>query len=485
MSKIFISEELRAVLEKISQNSSIAKILLKGDVNSEILHEDYFNYLSIDNEATDGRLTFLDKTRFDLIVKSGDNLWESSKRYSTKPGALINKIFNSVSPKEVENFASLIKAALTKNTFKFSIVEGDEIKKWYLYDSYQSLDRGTLGASCLRHPHSQPLLEFYIHNKNKIKLLIMTDKNNRLVGRTLLWDIEPKKVMDRIYTINTDDEFYFKKWADENGYIYKHKQNWNATYLFESKGEVEKIKMEIKVDRFDFKLMPYLDTFKWFDFKKGVFFNYKPSDLDNVRTFMTTNGGSYPANHLELDQLDDHYWTQEEIVRLDYINLNTRNTNCVWSDICEKYILSKDSLYDEELGDYMFSKEYDFLNPADRISKIRDQKRKYLEERKLAFSKQKLDKISNFSNIVMEYYRDGNININDLTEVLSEVRSEANTTNMDSFFSGIDYRTFTEGRINTRYTTARVNNGGTLYFDVIDPAPINNTPPEEEQNLEI
>jgi hypothetical protein len=38
---------------------------------------------------------------------------------------------------------------------------------------------------------------------------------------------------------------------------------------------------------------------------------------------------------------------------------------------------------------------------------------------------------------------------------------------------------------------SRINNDGTVYFDVVDPepnftnAPVNNRPPEEEQNLEI
>lgn len=462
MAQIFISKELKEKLILIQNNSEVAKLLLKGDVNSEILADDYINYISIDKNEP-GRLSFLNRERYDLLRKKGDeDVWTSSMRYSSKPGALVNKIFKSISNKEVENFAALIKAALASSTFKFKIVEGENIRKWYLYDSYSSLDRGSLGASCLRHPHSQPLLDFYVANNDNIKLLLMVDNEDRLLGRALLWyfkDSVANRIMDRIYTNNSDDEFHFKQWADQNGFIYKSKQNWNTPYIFESKGEVKKIKMSVTLPKMGFKYMPYLDTFKWLDVKTNVFTNYLPDNRDSVRTFVATNGSSYPANHLAMDELDEHYWQQDEIVNIDYLKLRTKNTNVVWSDICQKYILSKDSNYDEDLGDYIFNTDYHFLNPIDRINQIKEQKKIAIERKKLKLTADGLRNVQQLSNILMEYYRTGELNINE--NDASTLREGLNVFD-DFYTSSVDLNSVL-GTFRTHSTRRRVsdnNRGG-------------------------
>jgi len=452
MAHIFISKELKEKLLLIQNNSEVAKLLLKGDVNSEILVDDYINYLSVD-PSEPGRLSFLSKDRFDLIRKQGnEDFWSSSMRYSSKPGGLINKLFKSVSGKEVENFAALIKAALIPNPFKFKIVEGENIRKWYLYDSYSSVEKGSLGASCLRHPHSQPLLDFYVANNDNIKLLIMLDNEGKLLGRALLWYIEHEsasRIMDRIYTNNSDDEFHFKQWADQNGFLYKSKQNWNTPYIFESKGEVKKIKLSLTLPKMGFKYMPYLDTFKWLDIKTNVFTNYLPDNKETVRTFVATNGSNYPANHLAMDELDEHYWQQDEIVNLEYLKLKTKTTNAVWSDICQKYILSKDSQYDEDLGDYIFNSDYHFLNPIDKINQIKDQKKIALEKKKLKLTADGLRDVQHLSDILMEYYRTGELNINE--NEVEALRGGLDTfagynTTFDSLTGIIDTYTRATGR---------------------------------------
>ena len=92
MTNIQISKELRNKLELISANSVIAKTLLSPEINPELLIEDYVNYISIDI-LEPNRLSYLDRPRFELIQKVGEDVWKSNKRYSSKPGALINRIF--------------------------------------------------------------------------------------------------------------------------------------------------------------------------------------------------------------------------------------------------------------------------------------------------------------------------------------------------------------------------------------------------------
>ncbi len=492
MAQIYISKELKEKLELVRNNSEIAKLLLKGDLNSETLVDDYVNYLSIDLEDPT-KISYLNKERFNIIKSKGEDVWLSSKRYNVKPGGLIGRLFKSTSNKEVENFAALMKAALNAPKFKFNIVEGEEMRKWYFYESYSELDKGSLGASCLRHSHSQGLLDFYVQNPKVIKMLLMLNTEGKLLGRAILWYLKGQPhnfIMDRIYTINSDDEFFFKQWADSNSFIYKSKQNWNTPYIFESNGEIKKAKMSFSYDSIGLKIgskyMPYFDTFKWIDIKNWVFFNYKPDNIENVRTFVTTNGTSYPANHLALDELDEHYWQQDEIVNCEYLKLRTKNINTNWSDICHKYILVKDSVFDEELSDYIFNSEFNFLNPIEKINSIKEKRRILLEKKKLEISKLKLDSVQKMHSVIMEYYRTGEININDLTEQIQphneepiegETPSIAAIDPYTNHFSLDDFRvepfTFrtetTKISSRRRVSPKRIADDGTIDFGTIDP----------------
>jgi hypothetical protein len=57
-----------------------------------------------------------------------DDYWTSSRRYHTKPGAFISKMFTGIDAKEVEKFSSLFKSQSVKTNFVFEIVSGYDIK---------------------------------------------------------------------------------------------------------------------------------------------------------------------------------------------------------------------------------------------------------------------------------------------------------------------------------------------------------------------
>jgi hypothetical protein len=72
-------------------------------------------------------------------------------------------------PAEVEKFANLFKAISNRPNFRFELVSGDKIKEYYHVDSYASEERGSLGASCMKHDSCQdnfdintPALDLYL-----------------------------------------------------------------------------------------------------------------------------------------------------------------------------------------------------------------------------------------------------------------------------------------------------------------------------------
>ena len=239
---ILISYELDLVLEQIKDNSEVARLLLRKRHPIENLVDNHINYISISN-SDKTKISYLTSERSQNIISSSpygegaDELWSSSRRFHVKPGAFISKLFKNIQPKEVENFSQLFKNAQNNITSTFKIVSGSDILHYYHHTSYLR-ESGSLGNSCMKYDLSQDYLDLYTDNTDKISMLIMVDKNSKLIGRALLWSNDDVKIMDRIYTIDDETyQYHFKKWADDNGYWYKKEQKWNNTLFFESKGK--------------------------------------------------------------------------------------------------------------------------------------------------------------------------------------------------------------------------------------------------------
>jgi hypothetical protein len=166
------------------------------------------NYISVSNQDNT-KISYLNS---DKIEDVGEKFWNSSRRVNIKPGAFVNKLFKGISEKEIEKFASLFKFIQTQPEFQFSIVSGHDIYKYYNYRSYAE-QSSSLGNSCMKYDSCKDFLSIYVENTDKIKLLVLLNEDNLLIGRALLWETESHKIMDRIYTIN-DEKYanHFKKW---------------------------------------------------------------------------------------------------------------------------------------------------------------------------------------------------------------------------------------------------------------------------------
>lgn len=174
--------------------------------------------------------------------------------------------------KDIETFVNLYKShnAFNRNAFDyFKIVEGDEIKKWYLEKTYAS-GCGTLNNSCMRLDKCQDFFDMYTNLDNNVKMLILTNEEDKLIGRCLLWETEKGKYMDRVYS-NDHIVNLFKKWAEQNEYDLTHYNN----------SQNNQLSTKIKVD-FN-KPFPYLDSFRFMVFNED--------DQNNTATLYTQDPG--------------------------------------------------------------------------------------------------------------------------------------------------------------------------------------------------
>lgn len=382
---IFISDELKNILQEIESESLVAHLLLKKRHAKEDIVEDNVNYISISTQDR-GRISYLTQDRMESM--SEDEYWNSSRRYHVKPGSFISKVFNGIPPKEVEKFSNLFRSESNKPYFRFKVVSGRAIKDIYHYQSVAS-ESGSLGVSCMKHEHCQKYFDVYTQNSDKVSMLVMLDEDDLVIGRALLWDFDTHKLMDRIYTIN-DERYsvYFKKWCVKNEYLHKSEQNWYNTMSFEKFGQDRvQLKLELKLDNRHFEYYPYMDTFKFID-DDGVLYNYHPNV--RFRTLCSTDGRKQYADYLRFDEYDSVFRYPGDTVWLEYRGFYTHHDNCYYSECNDSYILREDCFYSEEVRDYIFNKENDKFNDKDRIQgridyyKEREKERKKLEALKKA-----------------------------------------------------------------------------------------------------
>jgi len=376
-SDIITSYDLDCVLEQIKDNSEVARLLLKQRHPIENLVDNHINYISISN-SDKTRISYLTPERLDALLSNGEDVWTSSKRFHIKPGAFISKIFKNIHPKEVENFSQLFRNVQNKITTNFKIVSGSNILHYYHYNSYLS-ESGSLGNSCMKYDSCQDYLDLYTDNTDKISMLVMVTDDRRLIGRALLWQIDDIKIMDRIYTIDDETyQYHFKKWADDNGYLYKKEQKWNNTLFFESKGKTIQKEIFFNLKSFKFNHYPYMDTFKFLNTNDGVISNI-PKTIDD-RTLLSTDGSTYGHDYLTMCQKSKLFYTYDDTTYLDYLSIRVWSGLTVYSDVYDISILKEDATFDDSINDWIFKD--DDLNNHVVLEKVRENRKSISESQR-------------------------------------------------------------------------------------------------------
>jgi hypothetical protein len=190
--------------------------------------------------------------------------------------------------KDIEEFVNSVVAYLKLNKAESDsdIIEvtGEDIRFWYHNVNYQS-KTGDLGSSCMSYDETQEYLDIYCENTDKISLLILKSKEDKLLGRALLWKLDNDKIfMDRVYSILHSDANLFYKKAKDNGWIYKKGKEKIIYQEQEFDGD-----LYVTLDYTDFSNYPYLDTLCFLDPSDGVLSNREP--YDEYYLLQSTEGG--------------------------------------------------------------------------------------------------------------------------------------------------------------------------------------------------
>jgi hypothetical protein len=249
------------------------------------------NYIDVCGED---EVTFISDTRLDRLYDTEEddvNPYTAKGRGTIKIGRFISALLKNnlikdelpsdfkFNDKDIEEFVNLYKSSDLNSLKQFKLVSGDNISKWYDEDKYAN-QKGTLGGSCMKDVKSS-FFEIYTQNNKVCRLLILVDKNNKLLGRALVWKLyespcEAEYFMDRVYVSNDSDVNRFINYAKENKWLYKYKMSADLkeSVLFYY-NEIPTIgKIVVKLKESVFLKYPFLDTL--------CFLNSKEKTLSNV-----------------------------------------------------------------------------------------------------------------------------------------------------------------------------------------------------------
>lgn len=285
-------------------NNIVCSIILNINTNPSV------NYIS---SVSGDMVSYLPDTK----AKESFNPFMQNGRVTIKIGRLISKIIYDtdivkykISQSAIEEFVNYYKSWFDDSLIEYKVIEGEEIRKWYLDRNYFAPNGSCVGSlwnSCMRYNEKQKFLDLYCMNKN-VKMLIMTTMDlgvEKVRARALLWEnvnvvssqfesISKVKIMDRIYSVFDSDVQIFKRWASENGYIPKWNQNSKSHQFFDFKGEATKIKCSITIDNKKFEYYPYLDTFPFFNIDNGTLTNDEYSNEWEFK-LSQANGSLHPS----------------------------------------------------------------------------------------------------------------------------------------------------------------------------------------------
>jgi hypothetical protein len=284
--RLIFDNDVMNFLDNTSENKISYLLLTANSDNGHLVEEgNFIKRSSIDFEC----FAYIPKNKYGVINDLDCDIYhEKVNRTRTRVGKFINKFLskeainaNNITSSDIEKFVNLYKSYFARNESMLKIVSGNDIFQWYLDVNYfapPNFYGTTLWKSCMRQEERNKFMQLYTQN-NTIKMLVYLTDNGKVRARALLWDDvkdtngNSYKIMDRIYSVFDHDVDFFKDWAKENGYIPKFEQNSKSERLFLVDGVPQRMDLYIDLEVKDFRYYPYLDTFKFFDIRKGKLSN--------------------------------------------------------------------------------------------------------------------------------------------------------------------------------------------------------------------
>ena len=180
-------------------------------------------------EINENNIVYVTKEKYAYAVANGISEEALSLRRTMGIGKFFKDHLPEITEATINAYIEYNKMLTSYDSNLFSIVDGDDIIKYYLKDSYFKMS-GELGNSCMRDSSKSHVIKFYSKNSNFRLLIMKAGQTNSIMARALLVTTTDGTVfMDRIYTVDTKIITLFHRYAKENSIknIYEHRKSCN------------------------------------------------------------------------------------------------------------------------------------------------------------------------------------------------------------------------------------------------------------------
>jgi hypothetical protein len=302
--RLVYSASFRTMLERLAYDmqDNIARALIfrrsyLGDGPKYATHEGYGNYLSMNAE---GQISFLPASRMETAVNSGAE-WQKKYRQAGRPAKVVRSMLtpealSHLTDSDFEKFSNNIAALIEQDRNTIRVVSGEDLRTWYHEDNYLMRGTGTLRTSCMRYDHCQPYMDFYVNNEDVIQMVIVTDSDNLLIGRALVWNTnEYGWVLDRAYG-NDRIVALIREWGREQGYPVRCYNSYEQETLWNVPGEEGKqLFFSVNLLTGSSQGYPYCDTFKYlFENKNAGTIRVKNHQRGAAATYVLDSTEGHP-----------------------------------------------------------------------------------------------------------------------------------------------------------------------------------------------
>jgi hypothetical protein len=375
-----MSDSLRNKIGDFAQRNEMSSYMIS------IIHflRNYPGSVSDDRNFTvngRGKMTFLPANKHTELSEN-DN-WDTKNRSEIAYGRGLRKIFSYVDhcihDEYIEKLSNYLRGQF-EFTGKFTMVFGEDVKKWYHQNTYHD-NAGSLNNSCMKKPSCQEYLEIYVNNPDIVQMLIATDLDDLLIGRALVWKTqEGITFMDRIYGSDQTIQA-FLEYAKEKEWHHKSNQNHSSSnHVTNHLGEKSSSKfLSVHLNTSNLDYLPYMDTFKFTDDIEDGYFNNISGEyvLENIdgswpdeSGYVTTICGTrvheddarWSSYHSEWYLEDDVVWSNYHDSYIEYeqcIHVNDEyymnDADCiVHSEYEDEYLHTDDAIWSEVMEDYIY-----------------------------------------------------------------------------------------------------------------------------------
>lgn len=268
---------------------------------------------------------------------SDSGTWSRENRQTGKPGRLIKKLMvHEYKERDIEIFNNLLKANMI-SLGEFKLVSGSDITKYYHEDNYYKIS-GTLGRSCMRYDECQPYFKLY---EDHAKMLVYF-KNDLVMGRAIVWEIDGNTYMDRVYTCEDYLEDQFIEYAKLNKWYRRinnslldtgEDQEW-----YNPEGEVVCPQLKIELNT-HYEYFPYVDSFRYYSESSNTIYS---RDFDGSIPLDSTDG-SISGTPWSCDHCGDVYYSYDDDVP----------DELAWSEWNGEYLCEDCRIWCDGIEDYV------------------------------------------------------------------------------------------------------------------------------------